>query len=429
MPLEKKLIFWTAVIALLGTVTNFVYFSPLLTLLVPLCVYILLKERLQRPIAWLYAYLLLFLAGVMAYDLPSLVDYGFYRRDGNFVISYAPLLVLPLFRFRFELEKYLRRFYLFAAVLYGVLLLAYLAGSEEYAFSGNPFGGLFYAQNAVGGFLALLGALGFAYARNRGGWREWAGFGLIFLALLATYSRGSILGLALGIPAWYLAVSHRWKSLLLMLLIPVVITAGVLWIGYPYYKTNEAMGMPFDEQVLYADVDEEDSTKGTNVLLRVFYTMPRAWYAFIHSPVLGTGVGSFDDRPYRFRELVPGVRYNAQPDKRHTDSHAHHSYLHILAEQGVAGLALFLTFWVSLFFFLMRIKGMPVVRDYLLVAYFAITFASFTEHRITTPSMMLPFSLSVGLYLTWRAPGPRYRIVPAGPGPAGEGEGNGVGTG
>lgn len=411
---EQKLVFWIAILALLGTVTNFVYFSPLLTLLVPLCLFILTRERLERPIAWLYAYLLLFLAGALFYDAAQLLEFGFYRRDGNFVISYAPLLVLPLFRFRYDIEGYFRTFYFWSTAIYALLFANYLLRSEEYFLSGHPFGGLFIAQNAVGGFLAILGALGFAYWRNRGGWKELGAFLLIFAMLVATYSRGSILGLLLAVPAWYLAVNRHWKSLLLMLLVPVLITAAVLMIGYPFYKTNEATGMVLDEHVLYADVDEGDSTKGTNVLLRIFYTMPRAWYAFSHSPVVGTGVGSFDDRPYQFREVMPLVSYNAQTDKRHTDSHAHHSYLHILAEQGVVGLALFLTFWVSLFFYLLRIKQMPVFRDYLLVAFFAITFASFTEHRITTPSMMLPFSISLGLYLAWRPSGPLYRIVPAG---------------
>ncbi|MDZ7771563.1 MAG: O-antigen ligase family protein [Balneolaceae bacterium] len=411
MSVEKKVLFWIAVLALVGTVTNFVYFSPLLTLLVPLALFTATRERMERPVAWLYLYVLAFLASVLLYHPLSVVEFGFYRRDGNFVISYAPLLVLPLFRFHFDLEQYFRRFFLFALAIYGLLFARYLVEAwPYYILQLNVFGGLFYAQNAVGGFLAILGALSFAYLYHRRRNRELLAFFIVFLMLLATYSRGSILGLICGIPAWYLADRGYWKSLAVMLLIPVLITAAVLSIGYPYYKSNEAAGTPFGEEILYMDADEGDDTKSTNVLLRVFYTMPRAWYAFQHSPVLGTGVGSFDDRPYQFTQVLPYLHYNAQTPKRHTDSHAHHSYLHILAEQGMVGLGVFLTFWVSLFLYLLRFKRAPVLRDYLLIAFFAITFASFTEHRITTPSMMLPFTLSVGLLMAWRPKGTRYRL-------------------
>lgn len=415
MSTEKKVLFWVAVLALMGTVTNFVYFSPLLTLLVPLAIFTAARERLERPIAWLWVYTLLFLVGVLLYHPASVVEFGFYRRDGNFVIAYAPLLVLPLFRFRFDLERYFRRFYLFSLALYGLLFARYLAAAyPHYILQLEVFGGLFYAQNAVGGFLAILGSLAFAYYRHRGGKRELLGFLLVFLMLLATFSRGSILGLTLGIPAWYLSIKGYYKTLVLMLVIPVLLTAGVLMVGYPFYKANEAAGTPFGEEILYMDAEEEDDTKSTNILMRVFYTFPRAWYAFQHSPVLGTGVGSFDDRPYRFQPVLPYLQYNAQTPKRHSDSHAHHSYLHILAEQGIVGLALFLTFWVSLFLYLLRLKKMPLFRDYLLIAFFAVTFASFTEHRITTPSMMLPFTLSLGLLLAWRPGGRRYRLAGGG---------------
>lgn len=428
MSVEKKVLFWVAVLSLLGTVTNFVYFSPLLTLLVPLALFIATREKLERPIAWLWGYTLLFLVGVLIYHPLSVVEFGFYRRDGNFVISYAPLLVLPLFRFRFDLEKYFRRFYLFALAIYGVLFLRYLVRAyPDYILALEVFGGLFYAQNAMGGFMAILGSLAFAYFYHRRGRREFFGFLLVFLMLVATFSRGSILGLALGIPAWYLAIRGYYKTLLLMLLIPVLITAGVVMIGYPFYKSNELAGMPIEEEVLYVGDDEEDDTKSANVLLRVFYTMPRAWYAFQHSPVLGTGVGSFDDRPYKFEEVVPYLQYNAQSPKEHTDSHAHHSYLHILAEQGVVGLAVFLAFWVSLFLYLLRMKRAPLLRDYLLIAYFAITFASFTEHRLTTPSMMLPFTISLGLLLSWRPKGRKYRLEPVDPPPPDSGR-DGLGS-
>jgi O-antigen ligase len=159
------------------------------------------------------------------------------------------------------------------------------------------------------------------------------------------------------------------------------------------------------------EMSEDVETKNMNILLRVFYTFPRAYYLFQHSPVFGTGVGSFDDQPYQFQEIVPYVAYNAQPQKTHSDNHAHHSYLHILAEQGIIGLLVFLFFWFYLFLYLLRLKHKPMIRDFLLVAFFTITFASFTEHRITTPSMMLPFTIPLGLLFAHQPLEKRYKFV------------------
>lgn len=398
MNLQKQIILYLAILALLGTVTNFVYFSPILTLLAPLCMYIVLKEKLKRPVFWLYVFFSIFLVGVALYDFKSLFDFGFYRRDGNFIISYAPVLILPLFSLQFNLDNYLRYFYRFSLVLYAVIFAYYLI-TVNFASDLHSllFGGLFYAQNAVGGFLAMLGSLSFAYFYNRKGKKEFAYFVLVLAMLFMTYSRGSILGLILGIIGWYLAVNRRFKTLILLISVPVLLTVGTLMIGYPSYQSKINTGNLVEEKV-----GEDTGTKNANIILRILYTFPRAYYSFTHSPILGTGVGSFDDRPYDFEPIVPYVAYNAQPVKAHTDSHAHHSYLHILAEQGIFGLSIFLTFWISLFFYLLNLKYKPLLRDFLLIAFFTITFASFTEHRITTPSMMLPFTLILGLHFANR---------------------------
>ncbi|MGK7371040.1 MAG: O-antigen ligase family protein [Candidatus Halalkalibacterium sp. M3_1C_030] len=353
---------------------------------------------MQRPLFWLYAFFLAFLVSVIFYDFRSLVDFGFYRRDGNFIISYAPILVLPLFNLRIKLENYLRYFYRFALGLYSIIFAYYLVSLNISAdLNALVFGGLFYAQNAVGGFLSILGALGFAYFYNRKTKKEFFYFFLILAMLFMTYSRGSILGLILGIAAWYLAVNKHFKTLVVLISIPVLLTVATLMIGYPSYQSKISTGNLVEEKV-----GEDIGTKNANVILRILYTFPRAYYSFTHSPIVGTGVGSFDDRPYNFEPIVPYVAYNAQPNKAHTDSHAHHSYLHILAEQGVFGLGLFITFWVSLFLYLMNLKYKPLVKDFLLIAFFTITFASFTEHRITTPSMMLPFTIVLGLHFANR---------------------------
>lgn len=397
MKFHNRIILFIGLIALLGTVTNYVYLSPLLTLFIPLCIYAFNKEKLHKPIAWLYGYLILFLVSTVLYDIQSLIEFGFYRRDGNFIISYAPLLLLPLFRFHFNIDKYFRYFYIFATGLYALLFVHHLLTTNFFSTLHNiVFGGLFYAQNAVGGFLSILGGLGFSYFYHRRNKKEFGYFLVIFLALVATYSRGSILGLLLGIAGWYLAINKYYKTLVLLITIPVLLTVGTLMIGYPYYQSKINTG-----NVVELEIDNEVDQKNANIIIRIFYTFPRAYYTFKKSPIVGTGVGSYDDRPLDFESIIPYFAYNAQPQKAHTDSHAHHSYLHILAEQGILGLFVFLIFWVSTFWYLMKSQKKRIIRDFLLIAFFTITFASFTEHRITTPSMMLPFTISLGLYMAY----------------------------
>lgn len=404
MPLYKRVIVFIAFVALFGTVTNYVYFSPLLTIFLPLSVYVLNKEKIYRPIAWLYFYLALFLVSTALYHPVSFVEFGFYRRDGNFLISFAPLLVLPLFSIRFNLERGIRLFFSAAVILYAAVFF-YEMGFGFSLDSLDLFGGLFHAQNAVGGFLAILGSLSFAYWYRNRTKKHFFIFILIFTMLVMTYSRGSIIGLMMAIPAWYLAIHDRKKWIMVLLAFPVLLTIGSLMVGYPYYQNVLSSGDKAE-----FDFESGIETKNANVLIRVFYTFPRAYYSFLHSPVTGTGVGSFDDRPYQFEEIVPYVSYNAQPQKIHSDNHAHHSYLHILAEQGVIGLLVFLTFWYFLFIYLLQLPGQHLVRDFLLIAYFSITFASFTEHRITTPSMMLPFTIPLALLMAREIPYRRYKI-------------------
>jgi len=394
--LQRKLIVGLAFVSLFGTVTNYIYISPLLALLLPLGLYVFNKKALPRPIAWLYAFLAFFLISVLLYYPWQLIEYGFYRRDGNFIISYAPLFILPLFSYKFELKKNFRRFYIFVLLIHGALFGYYLLTTNFLGGSLHDiiYGSLFHAQNALGGFFAIIGALGFAYWYQRRDLKDFLLFLLALIILMASYSRGSIIGLVLGIMGWYLAITARYKMLVILIIIPILFTAGSLMIGYPYFKSKLAVDNYVEKQI-----DTDVGQKNANVMIRLFYTFPRAWYLFTESPIFGTGVGSYDDQPLELEEVVPYVRYNSQPNKEHTDAHAHHSYLQLLAEQGVVGLIMFLVFWISLYFYLRRIEGQPIMRNFFLIAYFAITFASFTEHRITTPAMMLPFTISVGLFM------------------------------
>lgn len=103
--LGNKIVFGIAILSLFGTVTNYIYISPLLTLLLPLCLFVVNKKSLPRPIVWLYLFAVLFVASTIVYDWHSIFKFGYYRRDGNFIIAYSPLFLLPLFSLKAELKN------------------------------------------------------------------------------------------------------------------------------------------------------------------------------------------------------------------------------------------------------------------------------------------------------------------------------------
>lgn len=213
------------------------------------------------------------------------------------------------------------------------------------------FFGLFHAHNAAGQFFAIMAALGFAYAYNRGGKKEWFLFSVMFLILVSTYSRSALLGLFAAIVAWYCSVTKRFKWLIAIITLPVLLTIGCVMIGYPYFKHK----IHKHEKVKYTVIHAVRAHKAS-ILIRLLYTYPRAWYLFVHSPIFGTGVGSYNNRPIKLKKVAPFIAYNAQTDNTYNNSTAHNTYLQILAEQGIVGLTVFLIFWVSLFWYILNIR-------------------------------------------------------------------------
>src|SRR5699024_155356 len=131
----------------------------------------------------------MFLLSTLIYDWHSLITFSYYRRDGNFIISYAPLLVLPLFRFKFDLKKVIRYFFYTVLCLYTIAFVYHFATLHNFSkLSVVTFGGLFHARNAVGGFLAIMAGLGFAYFYQRREWKAFCFFLAIFIMLAGTYS-------------------------------------------------------------------------------------------------------------------------------------------------------------------------------------------------------------------------------------------------
>jgi len=334
--------------------------------------------------------LVYFLASTIIYNPTSLTEYDFYRRDGKVFVTYSPLLILSLFKFNINLKSIVRKFIIFSSLSNVVFLVIYaVTGGTILRYEPGIYNFLFETHNAAGGFLATISAFSvgfYCYKKERL-------FLILSLSNLAglyfTDSRGSILALLLS---WFivLVIKGRYFKLTLIILIAFQIIL-LLWLylnAAPNFLTTESFAIN--------GFSLEQINRGGTFIIRGFYLWPKAIYLFLHSPLLGTGFGSYDDRPY----LLKGIRYIFQLNFPkvfvHSDAHAHHSFLHVLAETGIVGFSL-------LFYFLKQVRQfivditLPPLKTALNLTFWIIIISSLTEHRLFTPSQMLPFTIILGL--------------------------------
>ncbi|MCC9135133.1 O-antigen ligase family protein [Pontibacter silvestris] len=259
------------------------------------------------------------------------------------------------------------------------------------------------STNGAGGFYSIVTSLAFLFFLNKKTYTNL--FLVIFNSffLYATYSRGSILGLVLGLMALLFIKTRRRYLLYCMFIGLSAIQIYILAYTFPAYKKYIMNSPKANIYQNYNDFAIKEfgarSTKLNNVYIRMYETWPRGLDSFLESPLVGTGFGSVNDVPFHFKQVIPGIiTTNEQKNKVFNDSHAHHSFLHLLGEQGLLGVGLFLIFWFSVYNFLLKNNQHAVTRDFLLVSFFNLTIMSFTEHRLTTPSNALPFVIILGLY-------------------------------
>jgi putative inorganic carbon (hco3(-)) transporter len=143
---------------------------------------------------------------------------------------------------------------------------------------------------------------------------------VILACILATFSRGGLV--ALGVVAvWALTtrrLSVRWAVLAL---VTMAALGGLAFVTSPDIVTS---GLQRKENVAQANIDTR------------FITWQLAVKQFQSSPIVGVGPGNFEARYWEFA-LPYDVSGNPPPP--------HNAYLHVLAELGIPGLALLITYF------------------------------------------------------------------------------------
>ncbi len=403
----QRLLVFAALLCLLASVTNEVPFAGTMVVLAPLIPFALAQRpALPKVLVPTFLMLLYFLVSTVLYDPRALLSFGFLRRDGNVFVTYAPLCVLALFHLRIDAERLFRHFALWASAINIVNLVLWLGTARTFSgFNPAHYPFLFKTHNATGGFLAVLAGITLALSiHERGRWWLWGtGFLGALGGLVLTGSRGSILGLLAGLAFVIVPIRLRVVGISLLAVanvVAVIYLHGIVDIDTALNKDAfSAAAVANNENI---ETMEDQMSRSQTLVNRLLDHWPSAWHHFLDSPFVGTGFGSYNDIPYAV-EGIPGLLAWKTPGaKVHSASHAHHSYLHILAETGLIGLGLFILSLTAIYRFILNDLPRGALRLSLHIMFWTAVVASFTEHRFFTPSQMLPFMILLGLTIAAR---------------------------
>ncbi|OLL31621.1 polymerase [Burkholderia sp. SRS-W-2-2016] len=393
---------YISLVALFLTVTNLVPLSAIGFIPLILCAWRFYGRSYPDFIMPLTGFTVLAILSTLLYNPASFLEFDFYRRDGNFFISYAPIFAGCLYAHRWDLNKVLRTFFIFAVLINLPIYAYYIATNGLLSIFLNPndsFGSYFIARNAAGGFFAMLFCLGVACYLQQRSRLVLALLACNALMLFSTYSRGSLLGALAILPYLYLG-RKRW---VLASLLAGLLVASFAVAIYHTDPTVDYMGYTFSIQ--------NQDAKLANLNIRYEWLWPRALAYFRQSPLVGMGFGSFDDHIGTLASYFHLISVPSDITVEHSDSHAHNSYLNILAEMGVVGLALMLTFYWKLVDWCKQGAAFAALADggrnfaayrFVEIASVCLLVMSATEHRLVTPSNVLILSLVISLLLAAR---------------------------
>ncbi len=236
-----------------------------------------------------------------------------------------------------------------AMALYGIL--QYFGIDFEFwagNIARNQVFGLFGNVNYFAEFmiLPLALSLGLFFSREKIFNRIFLLIALIIMgiALLLTFTRGSLLAIAVTIPVliffYYQSAASElgkkhYRRFAFYFLILVIVAAALLYIPHPLNQKGSTLGN------LRERVTIESLTSGSSILRRVAI-WKFTWMMIEERPLLGSGIGT-----YGYQSLPYQAEFFAQGNNRDIYPHgfavqAHNEYLQMWAEMGIIGLLLFL---------------------------------------------------------------------------------------
>ncbi len=405
-------------VSLFFSFTNLVPLSICYVLYVFFIPFIFFKIRnyhaIQKVLVVIYLY---FVLSCLFYDSSALLNYNFYRRDGNFFVTYLPLLLLPYSEIKIDVKKIVSYFLIIESVVNGICYINYLSGHQNLIFSKysilNPelYHFLFVAHNAAGGYIGCVLSIAMAFFICEHGNKKIKYLICViinFITLIATDSRGTIFAIIFAIV--FLGLSrvgitikkfniYMDEIVFVIMLLGSIALAIYIYICWGNNSFNTHV-QDILQNELFGKFGFAQRRTG-EMYIRLLKLWPTAIAFFLASPIIGCGFGSYNDS-LALHEYVKGIfSWNYPEQYIYSDGHAHQSFLNILAETGVVGLVLILILlWcIRKSIFLIKDKAVSVG---LYLALVVNVMSSFTEHRIFTPSQMIPFVLILSITLASR---------------------------
>lgn len=403
-------------ISLFCSITNLIPGSVSFVLLLLIFPYLFVrKERwsgLQKVLLCIYIY---FFLSALIYDAKALITPNFYRRDGNFFATFLPLLILTDTGLDFSVKKVTECFLVFESVVNVLCLILFYSGNQSLLFrgislvSGDLYHFLFIAHNAAGGFLSCVLAISAGFLVNEKGLKK-----LLFLfctlsnliGVWASDSRGTIIAVLVALCLVFIKnIEFKGKkhTVYLDLLLIVLLLAVVFIIEVYIYKVwgtnaiNSELRTSIEAQMdnLFGMMQRRPHT----IFDRALRLWPIAIMYFLSSPIVGCGFGSYNDG-YYVHSYADGIfAWNYPPEYMHSDAHAHQSFLNIMAETGIVGLVLIFILLHNIKKEINNIEDKSISMG-LYLAFVMDIISSFTEHRLFTPSQMIPFILILAMSLS-----------------------------
>lgn len=383
--------------SLFCTVTNFVPLSVSFVVALPVVFLNLHRLAFNEIVPPIFFLLIVNLLSGIFVDSGSFLEYEFYRRDGNIFVSFIPLIVFGMMSFKVNITKLLYYFILFSTIANAFAMVLYkILGRDAFHLDTPLYHMYFVAHNAAGGFLAMLTVLSLGLAV--GIWKVKRRFSLFAIliffinlyGLILSDSRGSLLGFLMG-------VSVLLFRPMIGLLSFVTATLAVLGIVLYNYDTWLAIGSP---ETIISEflLGNEFIDRSYTITIRTLFLWPQAFDFFLKSPFIGIGFGSFNDSPHILKGFE-GLVMSNYSSIVHSDSHAHNSYLHVLAETGLVGLGVLYLSIFHIYSYIFKTFSGTLNYYPLIGMFWCIVFSSFTEHRLFSPSQALPFTILIGLCL------------------------------
>lgn len=246
-------------------------------------------------------------------------------------------------------------------------------------------------------------------------WFELSLLGFAALLMLATFSRGGLLGATLALVltfivagrselrtawSWYVSGLRERRAFLLRLVVLVLGIGGLVGAGM-FLTQKGYIARLFESNAGSIEEFVIENSAGA----RAAYTFG-ALGAYQESPITGVGLGAsgfyiYDHLPDWALTTVPEIARQLSPGNR-LYPNPKNMYVRLLAETGLAGLVLFIAFLFSILGeALLALNLKTTLLRHLgiaaLFSWFAIAFYNATQDSFATPNLWINFGILAGM--------------------------------